>query len=87
MTKSTDTQELELGEIPLPIKYPVHYSELGTYIYDADNNMIADVRGWGWIQYMDNPEAIQDNMGKFIADAINEKLDQIKSALGLEEEK
>lgn len=27
------------------IVFPVSYSDLGTYIYDADDKMIADVRG------------------------------------------
>ena len=57
----------------LPIKFPVHYSSLGTYIYDADDKMIADVRGWGWIQKLPKPEETQDAIGQFIVDAINEK--------------
>jgi len=56
------------------IKYPVRYSSMGQYIYDADDKMIADVRGWGWIQKLPQPEEVQDSMGQFIADAINEKL-------------
>lgn len=60
----------------LSIKAPVRYSALGTYIYDADDKMIADVRGWGWIQKLPNPEDTQDNIGNFIADAINEKLER-----------
>lgn len=58
----------------LPIKYPVSYSPLGTYINDADDKMIADVRGWGWIQKLPDPEKTQDAIGQFIVDAINEKL-------------
>lgn len=53
------------------IKYPVEYSSLGTYINDADGKMIADVRGWGWIQKLENPEELQDSIGKAIADSIN----------------
>ena len=60
------------------IKYPVVYSSLGTYINDADDKMIADVRGWGWIQKLDNAEATQDEIGTFIAEAINEKLERDK---------
>lgn len=56
------------------IKYPVEYSPLGTYIDDADAKMIADVRGWGWIQKLDKPEETQDAIGRFIAEAINEKI-------------
>lgn len=41
---------------------------------DAENKHIADIRGWGFIQYLDSPEKQQDSMGEFIAQAINEKL-------------
>lgn len=61
------------------IKTPVTYSSLGTYINDADDKMIADVRGWGWIQKLPYAEDIQDGIGQFIADAINEKLERAKS--------
>lgn len=60
----------------LPIKYPVQYSSLGTYINDADDKMIADVRGWGWLQKLPHAEKTQDAMGQFIVDAINEKLER-----------
>lgn len=62
------------------IAFPLSYSELGTYIYDADNKMIADIRGWGWIQYLEveNPEDIQDGIAQFIVDAINEKYEREK---------
>lgn len=56
------------------IAHPVEYSSHGTYIFGADDLMIADVRGWGWIQKLKNPEQTQDEIGRFIAEAINEKL-------------
>lgn len=62
----------------LPIKFPVTYSPLGTYIDDADGKMIADVRGWGWIQKLDNSEQVQDDIGQFIVDALNEKHERDK---------
>lgn len=54
------------------IKYPVEY-EFG-YFWDNDHHMIAQMRGWGWLQKLPNAEEKQDEMGQFIADAINEKL-------------
>ena len=62
------------------IKTPVKYSSLGTYINDADDKMIADVRGWGWMQKLDNPEKTQDEIGEFIAEAINEKIERHRQA-------
>ena len=52
------------------------------YIWGVDKKggyqMIAEIRGWGAIQHLfkTGKEAsdFQDYMGKFIADAINEKL-------------
>ena len=56
------------------IKTPVKYDNRGQYIWDADMNMIANIRSWGRISYMENPHEKQDKMGEFIAQAINEKL-------------
>lgn len=58
------------------------------YIFDANNHVVADdagsegagtiaarIRGWGRIQYMDNPkgqaEALQDAVGEIVAEALN----------------
>lgn len=60
------------------IAYPVSYSSLGTYINDANGKMVADVRGWGWIQKLKHPEKTQDEIGQFIVDAINEKIEKDK---------
>lgn len=57
----------------LPIAFPVRYSSLGTYIYDSKDRMVADVRGWGWIQELPEPEKTQDAIGEYIAQAMNEK--------------
>tara|TARA_R110000850_G_scaffold260681_1_gene388031 strand:- start:11 stop:253 length:243 start_codon:yes stop_codon:yes gene_type:complete len=44
----------------------------------GDNRMVLDVRGWGEIQYMfesiEESQAFQDQLGEYIADAINKKL-------------
>ena len=55
------------------------------YIYDADNQMVADdgggehsvqnavisrIRGWGKISYLQNAEAIQDELGHIVAEAL-----------------
>lgn len=53
------------------------------YIFDANGNMVADnrtdgedaalrVRGWGRIQYHENPEQLQDAVGELIAEALTE---------------
>jgi hypothetical protein len=60
----------------------VFYDEYGQYLWnkdsDGDNQMIASVRGWGALQNkfinQKKARAFQDEVGKFIADAINEKV-------------
>ena len=61
----------------------VYYDEYGTHIWnreDADggSQLVADVRGWGRLQneFKTQEEAakFQDEVGKFIADAIREKI-------------
>lgn len=53
------------------------------YIHDADGRVVADnnvdadnqvlrVRGWGRISYMENAEALQDEVGEVIAIALTE---------------
>lgn len=68
---------IELAEISALIKLPVRFDEMGGYFWDADDRMIAQVRGWGRLQYLPDAEKKQDNIGKFIAEAINTKLKNI----------
>ena len=65
----------------------VNFHEESGEFFDEENNHIADIRGWGHIQYLfNNPDgtqdlpkaaAFQDSVGHFIAEAINEKLKRI----------
>jgi len=56
----------------------LHYSENVTAILDVSNQKVLDIRGWGRIIYMfeeyEEGEAFQNEVGKFVLDAINEKL-------------
>lgn len=56
---------------PEELKLPIKFDKIGGYFFDADNRMIAQMRGWGWIQYKENPEQIQDEIGQYIADCVN----------------
>ncbi len=70
------------------------YESMGQTIWGIDNKgghqMICDVRGWGAIQNLfkntngtireDEAGKFQDEMGQFIADAINEKIERNKNA-------
>lgn len=72
--------ESELTQKALSICKPPFEFKHG-YIFDSDGNMVADhpmdeavlrIRGWGRIQYMGNPEQLQDEVGRLIAKAMTE---------------
>jgi len=56
------------------IKLPVKYDDMWTYIFDADDKVIAQVR-WRWaIQKLENAEEKQDGIWKLIAELLNQYL-------------
>lgn len=50
---------------------PWHYTQQDQQVHlpGDHSKSIADIRGWGWIQKLPNPEEIQDANGKLIAAA------------------
>jgi len=58
--------------------FPVRFHEGSGYILDATDQMVGEVRAWGMLQYHKNPEELQDALGRFMADAINEKWEKMK---------
>ena len=50
-------------------------------IWDEENNHIADARGWGRFQHLENGDKIHDQLTAFIVDAINEKLESEKAEI------
>lgn len=57
-----------------PFKPPFKYDKMGGYIFDNDNNMIFDMRGWGYLTGTGglglSPEEgieIQDRIGERVA--------------------
>ena len=59
----------------------VYYEEVGQFIHRRiDNNVIADVRGWGLMQKIAKDvykaEELHDSLGEFIARAINEAIEK-----------
>lgn len=54
------------------IKFPVRYDVFGGgYFWDADNKMILQMRGWGWLQKLKGGEEKQDALGRWIAETLN----------------
>ncbi|MGS3469178.1 hypothetical protein ACB303_24365 [Citrobacter farmeri] len=80
MTTITDNSDIRDKSICL---YTPPFRFEHGYIWDAKGKMVADnhvdgedaalrVRGWGRISYMENPEALQDEVGNVIALAMTE---------------
>lgn len=68
-----DLQELK-QKYPLAfdtIKLPVSYDKEG-HIFDANGDKVADIRGWGHIQYMSHPVERLDQIGELICHLLNQ---------------
>ena len=63
---------------------PWRYEPTGQSVWAGNTYMVADIRGWGHLQYLPNGEALQDATGVFIATAnpaaILELLDRLEAA-------
>ena len=66
----------------------VYYDNWGQMIWnkvDADgaSELIADIRGWGSLQHKfkteDEAAKFQDEVGRFITEAIREKIERLKN--------
>ncbi len=68
-----ELKELALGEYRRLYAAPFKY-ESGT-IFDARDNMVLQIRGWGRIQYATTkeitPAQIQDGFGEHVCDLLN----------------
>lgn len=54
------------------ISFPVRYDEKGQSVWDSNNMMICDVRGWSRIQFKPLPEKRQDEIGYLISELLND---------------
>lgn len=54
-------------------KLPLSYDNHGQFIVDAEEKKVADVRGWGTLQYHKDAEQLQDTLGEMLVKAFNEK--------------
>lgn len=58
------------------IKLPVWYDSVTQVIMDAEDKLVCEIRGWGWIQYgRTEPGGMiyQDTIGKALADGFNKE--------------
>lgn len=63
------------------LKFPLRIDS--GWISDANGNHILDVRGWGYLQYADNDQGavIQDAIGRWVVDTLNDAQDQSRREL------
>ena len=55
-------------------KKPFTYDNYGQKVFDADNNLVADIRGWGYLSKVasdENAIKAQDNLGEEIVAMLN----------------
>jgi len=55
------------------IDFPVKYEKYGQTILDVNNHKVLDIRGWGRIQKLSEPEKRQDAIGELVASLLNDK--------------
>jgi len=52
---------------------PFRFIPGGGYIFDANDQMVCDVRAWGYLQRFPNAEKLQDTLGEMIAEALTKE--------------
>lgn len=50
---------------------PFRYIQAGQFIEDAHGHMVADIRGWGYLQRFTDGEVIQDKIGETLTELLN----------------
>lgn len=68
------SEQLARETIGINLKFPLEYDSDGQCIVDRLGRRVADIRGWAWIQKLDNPEERQDAIGELIALLLNETI-------------
>lgn len=57
----------------------VIFDKTGGYIFRrSDCNPMLEIRGWGFFQYLENPNGAMNSWGQFVTDAINEKIERMR---------
>lgn len=64
------------------LEYDGHGTQIWSIHKDGHYQHIADVRGWGAIQNLglESPQKFQDDVGKFIVEAIQEKVERLNKS-------
>jgi FtsZ-binding cell division protein ZapB len=57
-----DFEKLVLEKFKLPLRY----EPAGQMIFDAKDQLVCDVRAWGYLQRFENAEQLQDTLGEMM---------------------
>jgi hypothetical protein len=61
------------------LKPPFHHDDIpGIGMIHDGNTQLVDIRGWGFFQYYENGEQLQDEFKEFVVQALNEKWEREK---------
>jgi len=47
LERSIVVKGVEMEDLSKSFKAPFNYTDGGGYVFDADNNMVLEIRGWG----------------------------------------
>lgn len=79
-----DLKAIRAAAEAAPYEAPWRYEPTGQTVWAGNTYVVADIRGWGYLQYLPNGEALQDATGVFIATAnpatILAMLDRLEAA-------
>ena len=79
-----DLKAIRAAAEAAPYEAPWRYEPIRQTVWAGNTYMVADIRGWGHLQYLPNGKALQDATGVFIATAnpaaILELLDRLEAA-------
>jgi hypothetical protein len=62
-----DLNKIEAAAKAAPYETPWRYEPTGQTVWAGNTYMVADIRGWGHLQYLPNGDALQDATGVHIA--------------------
>ena len=67
-----------LSNLSMAYKKPFWYDDEGQNVFDADNNLVCSIRGWGHLSSLYSHEyatAIQAELGQLIVNHFNDVID------------
>lgn len=77
MSTIRELAETEIRGEPMMV-FPLRLTQAGM-VFDAENNHILDIRGWGKISYHRNADQLYEKVGHWVVDTLNAAYDAEKN--------